>query len=451
MNTSLNISLDPSNIHDVVISYLNDKDQTERPDYGHHVSAIAEAALYHLEDVDQNHRRTDDPSALLEAVEHIVVSARTPWIPGVKADKLSQNQNLILNTIRGNFPPVRELIKTDYLLTVMWKKNPQILREARELIHELFVDMAEQLNQKEFSSDEIFHMEMIIGELLSLYPFLNPEQDDTLSVPALVKGKWELVSYSVDRIELTSQWIGSPLVAFGLIPSEGFPSAPPLLLFKGTTYPADDGFGLSVLADLNPFATVGNYGFRLGQEKIGNWLEKYTSQANVIIYGKSLGGALAWQTALSFPEFTDKVMTYGAPGLSSSDLKRCHQLAEKDQLPSIHLFCQENDPVTSVDHVATRGIHYYRVLGKHRRRGVAAHADMYSTHEVSAVIRINPHREARQWQRRALTILRAIASFTIFPVLILVYGIAALITQTIKFLGNRSICQIRPQLSRETP
>lgn len=291
---------------------------------------------------------------------------------------------------------------------------------------------------------------MIIGELLSLYPFLNPEQDETLPIPMLIEGKWELVNYSVDRVELTSEWMGSPLVAFGLIPSEDVPSAPPLLLFKGSTYPADDGFGLSLMTDLNPFTAVGNYGFRLGKEKIAKWLEKYTSQANAIIYGKSLGGALAWQTALEFPEFTEKVLTYGAPGLSSSDLKRCHQLDEENQLPPIHLFCQENDPVPSVDHMAGRGLHYYRVLGKHRRSGVAAHADMYSTHEASTVIRINPHREAKQWQRRGLTILRQIASFTIFPIMILGYGIAMLITQTIKFLGSRIIYQIlRPQLSRD--
>ncbi len=78
-------------------------------------------------------------------------------------------------------------------------------------------------------------------------------------------------------------------MAFGLIPNER--SSPPLLLFKGTTYPTDDGCMLGLLTDLNPFASVGKYAFKIGKNKISKWLENHTSQSRARIYGKSLGSA----------------------------------------------------------------------------------------------------------------------------------------------------------------
>jgi pimeloyl-ACP methyl ester carboxylesterase len=378
----------------------------------------------------------EQQSFVRSAVEHLLISPKTPWMPDLATQELTHFQQMILNTIRGNLPPVTELFKKDYLLAVVWKKNPQILKESRELVSQLLLDIAQQLKQREPSLSEIFHFEMIIGDLLSLYPFLSPEQNETLRVPVFSDGKWQLIDYKVDRIPLTPQWMGSPLVAFGLIPQTA--SAPPLLLFKGTTYPTDDGFLLSLIVDINPFASVGNYGFKWGEKTISEWLNKHVAASKVMIYGKSLGGALARQAALRFTAQVGRVMAFGAPGLFSTELKRYQQLEKEKQLPIIDLFCQENDPVTAVDHMADSGIHYYKVLGKHARWGVFAHADMYSTHEESAVLRLDPKKEERCWIHISMTLARMVASILIFPVLIFLSGMTIVMTQTLHLL-NRQI------------
>jgi pimeloyl-ACP methyl ester carboxylesterase len=235
----------------------------------------------------------------------------------------------------------------------------------------------------------------------------------------------------VDNLPFTPEWMGSPLVAFGLTSKVNI--APPLLLFKGTTYPTDDGFGLSLVTDINPFASVGKYGFKLGEKKISTWLKAHTTHAKARVYGKSLGGALAWQTALGYPSHVEKCMTYGAPGFRSVDLKRCKQLEEQKALPPIYMFYQENDPVAIVDEMANSGIHYM-VLGKHCRKGVAAHADIYSTHEISSIIRLKPHEQTSRWLRFTMTMSRLIASISLFPLLISICGAKIALIQTGKVM-----------------
>jgi hypothetical protein len=431
---------DNNTFHNIVASYLTQQGGKKIEKHDREVEIIAEAALSYLKTSCSpikhwKHKKLNNKEQLLlrQALKHVVISSKTPWVPGIKTKNLSAIQNLLFMIMRGNVPPAKELLKKEYLLAVVWKKNPEILREARELVNQVFADITQQMNKKKLSPAEIFHMEMIIGDLLSLYPFLSPEQDEILSVPTEIEGKWKLVEYSVDRIPLTPDWMGSPLMAFGLIPKKSN-LVPPLLLFKGTTYPTDEGFGLSLMTDINPFGAVGKYGFNLGKNKISKWLKTNTVQSKAKIYGKSLGGALAWQTALHFPAQVDKVATFGAPGLTSADLRRLQRLKKENNLPLINMFCQEKDPVIAVDHVASSGIHYYQVVGKHSRKGIGAHADMYSTHEKSTIIRLDPNQEKRRWMRLGMTITRQIASLTLFPLLISLYETQIAVVQTGKRL-----------------
>lgn len=444
MRSIFNSSYHNPLIHEVVNSFLDDQDDEYDSDNQHHISAIAKTVFQHLENsgLSQNQIKNLDEDTVKKAINEVVISVKTPWKPNLDPTQLSHIQKILLNTMRGNLPAIKEILKNKSLLrAVIWKKNPSMMKEGRELINELFSDMNKQLNSRTQSSSETFHMEMIIGELLSLYPFLNPEQDENLSVPTLVNGKWELINYRVDRLPLTPDWMGSPLVAFGLIPET--PSAPPLLLFKGTTYPTDDGFVLSLLTDINPFGAVGKYGFKLGKKKISSWLDAQTGTLKAKIYGKSLGGSLAWQTSLRFPEQVEKAMTYGAPGLGFKDLKRCQQLEHENKLPIIHFYCQKNDSVPAVNRVAKSGIQYYKTLGKHARKGVLSHADMYSTHEISIILKLDPHHESKRWLRIGLTALQIFASLFIFPVCAAIYAVKIISVQTLKFLKNAIFIKIK--------
>jgi hypothetical protein len=200
--------------------------------------------------------------------------------------------------MRGNVPE-KDLLKNKALLkAVVWKKNPELLKEGRDLLSSIFEGMMDNVDN--LSKKESFHQEMIIGDLLSLYPFLGPKSGEEIHVPVRVNGSWQLVPYESEVIELTPKWMGSPLVAVGLIPKNRDEGHPPLLLFKGTTYPTDDGFSLSLITDLTPLTSVGASAFHLARDKLAAWLETHASQQKAVIYGKSLGGAQAWRTACTF-------------------------------------------------------------------------------------------------------------------------------------------------------
>ena len=254
----------------------------------------------------------------------------------------------------------------------------------------------------------------------------------------IIDGKWQRVQYDVQKINLTPAWMGSPLVAFGLKPSRNSSAPPPLLIFKGTTYPTDRGFGLSLLTDLNPGDSVGGYAFRLGRKKIGSWLAQHTNEnTKAIVYGKSLGGALSWRTALHFSAHIQKVMAYGAPGFSSSEVKRLKRNMQQKSHPEIHMFCQKGDHVPYFDKMPRQGVHYYLVLGEKERSGLLAHADMYSTHQHSAVIRLNIPKEAGHVKRLSLTAMRFALSLSLFPLLVMVYSTHYAVRKSVRSIDKR--------------
>jgi hypothetical protein len=124
--------------------------------------------------------------------------------------------------------------------------------------------------------------------------------------------------------------------------------------------------------------------------------------------------------SMHFPDKVEKVMAYGAPGLSSAEQKKWNKVLarESSSHPEINLFCQKNDPVPYFDRVAKKGFNYYQVVSGKSRKGVAAHAHMYSIHENCAIIRMTQSKIASKWKRISLTALRVLLSFLAFPLLI---------------------------------
>lgn len=365
---------------------------------------------------------------LIKAVKEILISVDTPWKPSLKSD--SKIQQLFFDLIRGNTPPLLQILKQPKLLkAIIWKKDPELLAEARALVQAMMLDIYKDVSSRELTPQESTHFEIIVGDLLSLIPFLRPEDKSTLAVPIQIDGKWQLAEYQVESIPITPKWMGSPYMAYGLNPKkEG--SAPPLLLFKGTTYPTDKGFLISLLIDLNPFASVGSYGFHLGKNKIKEWLDAHTTQnKKAIIYGKSLGGAQAWRTALHFPEMVAKVMAYGAPGPSDSDLKKLRRIGEK-----INFFSQKDDPVPLMGKTAKYGIKYYQVLSAKPKKGVLAHAHMFSTHENSTILLHKTFHKDKKWQRIGINFLAHYVSLIAFPILLIYIGVYNTLNQTRKLL-----------------
>ena len=366
-----------------------------------------------------------------QALRSVLVSPDSPWTPNICPT--TNIQRLVTATLRGSLPTTSELLQESELLqAIAWKNNPAIMQEVRQTVKNLIQNICQEVQAKNLTPEQSFHMEAIIGDFLALYPYLHPEQNEAIAVPLYKDHAWHIVHYRTEKLSLTPKWMGSPLAAYGLVPESQ--NQPPLLLFKGTTYPTDNGFFLSLITDLNPFASVGALGFQFGKETLSSWLyeKTQTSGQRALVYGKSLGGAHACRSAIYFPDYVEKVMAYGAPGFSLWDLSR---LKEVEQLPhhaQINVFCQQNDPVPYFDLAADHGVNYFKVLGKEVRHGVAAHADFYTTHEHSKILRMEAFHEDSVWMRIGLTALRIFLSLTLFPILILIHAGQTLTRKIIK-------------------
>ena len=208
------------------------------------------------------------------------------------------------------------------------------------------------------------------------------------------------------------------MIAYGLVAKD----APPLLPFKGTTYPSDKGFALSLLTDLNPMQSVGGWAHRIAENSLTDWLKRNTQHQKARVFGKSLGGSLSLLTAIKWPDYIAQVTTYGAPGLMSSDAQKLLSLKKQGRLPKIQAFCQEGDPIPYTDCTAADAIDYYLVLGQKDLHGSQAHAEMYTTHRQSAILRLDPNASSKQLTRTAMSTLRFVLSITLFPVLVVFYA-----------------------------
>lgn len=185
--------------------------------------------------------------------------------------------------------------------------------EAKELLQKVLLDIYASIQP----STDNHALEAMIGNVLALYTFLKPEKGEPLEVPLFVNGMWEKELYTIDTLQLTPNWMGSPVIAYGLNPAG---KNPPLLLFKGTSYPTDQGFYLQILADLNPFRSIGAYLFSIGKKPIKQWLQNAGGKAR--LYGTSLGGALCEHTVIHYPDLIDKVFAFNCPALMGFELSQ---------------------------------------------------------------------------------------------------------------------------------
>lgn len=348
------------------------------------------------------------------------------WQPRIQLH--DERLRLLFDLMRGHSVPLQDIIANSALVwTILHKPDRHILNAAQELVQDLLKDLFEQ---KALFSANFLHLEATIGDVLALYPYLGVPNGSTLQVPVRLGTEWKLIDYIVERIEMTPSWMGSPLVAYGLHALDS--SAPPLLLFKGTTYPADEGASLSLLTDLNLFGSVGSYAFAIGKATIQQWLEQHTATQKAIVYGKSLGGAQAWRSALYFPTHIQKVMAIAAPGCSYWEQAEMQHVMQAQPHLEINIFCQPNDPVPYSDCVVCQKVNYYEMRGLRTiENPLLAHASMTSMQELTALYRLPFSAIASPWKRVAVTIARLAASI-FFPLLAITHTLIS----TARYIHN---------------
>ena len=268
--------------------------------------------------------------------------------------------------------------------TLLFGKNKKpLLAELRSHFQIIFDALFENIQNE--SQD--FWAEGLIGHLLSYYTFFDPPSGSKLSVPVCLDGKWQKIEYEVEKIPLTPSWMGSPMVAFGLTAFNG----PPLLLFKGTSYPADEGFGLQVLSDTNPGASVGGYAFAMAKQTLRKWLKEKGTKAR--LFGVSLGGALVQHTVARMPEYIESAFAYCPPRLMHYELRQWNRLYKQNPtaLPKVHIFEHDRDVVHSAGLSRGMGWQVYKVMGSRPSFSLLAHVECYLSRKELLILKGNSH------------------------------------------------------------
>jgi hypothetical protein len=282
------------------------------------------------------------------------------------------------------------------ILSIFWEKDPKMFQIARNWLQAKLEAAKEEIPCARMRS-------IYIRNLLAYYPFFSPERGDKIRLPLGEEGK--LIEYEVVPIELTPSFWVTPLMAYGLQSTEG----PSFLLFKGTTYPTDEGYLQSLLTDINPFACVGSYAFQFfAKKRIEKWLVDH-EKAEVI--GASLGGSLSLQTVSYFPEKVKAVHAFNSPGMSSSEIKVWKQKTEKlnlEERPDVNVYLQSKDLISSfVGSCFALDWNIHHVYAP-IEDSLQAHAAAYTAHEEAFIIPGDANSVNRSLKRRIWPIVQNI-------------------------------------------
>ncbi len=342
--------------------------------------------------------RLDSQEKLEKAFANIIAGLE---MTGLKLWKETAHDPHMEDIFRLFFDDDSSLKEVNFTLeeksALLWKYNENLIVQFRDRFEKIFFDLhAESV----WNQHDPLVTEMLIGNLISLYPFFDPPSGHEVELLQLIGGKWTMVRYTAEIIPL----VENKIVAHGLIPLN--PEAEPLILFSGTPYPAATGFWQAVKSDLHPFRPVGEDIFLQGKHHIAAWMDGKT---HVNCYGMSLGGALAYHLGnLYGPKVT--IHAYVAPGLFPS-LKWMRKI-EGDAFHHI------------ADLVADLGYHptghkfeCYGVITEARRNFLLAHARPVGCNPT-LVIKINPIYENQKRRRHIITALKHAFSIILFLIVL---------------------------------
>ena len=279
-------------------------------------------------------------------------------------------------------------------LALFWKYDETIISQFRDRFEQIFKDFYHQMV---WTQHDPLVTEMLIGNLIAIYPLFDPEPGQEVDLLQQIEGTWHLVRYRTESIPL----VEDKVLAYGLIPVNN-PKALPLILFCGTPYPAAKGFWEAIKSDLHPFRSVGETIFLQGKERIDAWME---NKPSVNCYGLSLGGALAYYLGKTYGKRVT-IYAYVPPGLlmKPKEMKKIHGVA----------FYHVDDVVPALGYHPT-GIHFtcYGVITEANRNFLLAHARPVGCNPT-LVIEINPRHDNRNLTRHLLTIGKYIFSGILF-------------------------------------
>lgn len=308
-------------------------------------------------------------------------------------------QQIIHALLHGGPLNTRELANIPLLRAVFIDKSPRFLKDFRDELQRELNQLSENPPKSE---QEKIIWKGFLGNIIALLPFGYPEENESITLPMLGEDNTcQNVKYKINVLELTPRTESTPITALGLSPQD-LPTAPPILTFLGTTYPAADGFAATILADFTPGKSVGEAVYATGKEKIDEWVK---DKSNIHLAGMSLGGALAFHTLLHHQPKVSQVDVFNPPGL----YENCWKGHKFDEGSSINIYNQSGDIVSSMGFWPTGArVSLYKVIPHHEgvKEGVgASHAMTFTGCNKVTVLKVKPEEDNNRLSRKTLTYL----------------------------------------------
>ncbi|HNA62240.1 MAG TPA: hypothetical protein PKW79_04110 [Rhabdochlamydiaceae bacterium] len=285
-------------------------------------------------------------------------------------------------------------------LAFFWEYDSAIIAQFRSRFEKIFSDLYQEMV---WTQHDPFVTHMLIGNLIALYPYFDPPIGHEVRLLQHINQEWQMVTYCIEHISLVEDEIH----AVGLIPT-AHQDAYPILIFRGTPYPAAKGFWKAVFSDLHPFRSVGEDLYQAGKKNIHLWME---GKPHIKCYGMSLGGALCYHLGKEYGKRAT-VHAYVPPGIyfTKKDRNRVEGVA----------YFHADDLVKAVGyHPTGENFKCYALLTESNRNFLLAHARPVGCNPTVVLV-IDPVQENRRLARHLLTALKhvfsAIFSLVAWPI-----------------------------------
>lgn len=348
------------------------------------------------------------PEKIKAAIHHLVkgveVNGFTLWNPEAKDIHMEALFRLFFDDEANIFDVDFTM---DEKLAIFWEYDPSIIIQFRERFEQIFSDLYQE---QVWTQHDPVVTHMLISNLIALYPYFDPPEGHEVKLLQHINQEWVMVTYRIEVIPL----IEDQVYAHGLIPLD-HPDAYPILLFRGTPYPAARGFTEAVFSDFHPLASVGETIFKKGKRRINDWM---AGKSEIKCYGISLGGALTYHMGKTYGKRV-MVHAFGPPGLfpTHGGMEKIHGVA----------YFHADDLVKAVGyHPRGPDFKCYAVLTKANRNFFIAH-NRPSGCNPTLVLEIDPKYENQKLSRHVLTAVKELISVIMYIVTLPIRIVKALI------------------------
>lgn len=357
----------------------------------------------------QSEIKISDLQKLRNEVKRIVlcVSNKKPLFQSLKGKEELTPIEKVFRTLLSDEIDLTGVVNREMVSAIFWERDPKMLKEARNCVQKI-LDGFDTSDGREPTLAE----SSAIENLLTFYPLFDPQEGEILVIPEWTGNSWKRVPFAVEPIQLTHSSLASPMFAYGLVPKEEGISAK--LLFKQTTYPADRGAFLSILSDVNPGASIGEYAFHMGFSALEGWFERHSSpDCKADVFGQSLGGSLALLASAHFGEKIRKAHAFSPPAPWPWSISQ-FDVIPKERRPDVRIFCQWEDRLPKLGWGWHPDWKVHHVFASKDHGAFLSHAKAFTAEKGVLILDAKSEVHSATLSRKAIAITQFFCSFILF-------------------------------------